>query len=647
MQAKPEQKRGAGVPHFPTSKELPLIPDSIIEEIRGRVDVVAVIGRHVELKKSGRTWKGCCVFHGERTPSFHVYPEDKHFKCYGCGEHGDVFKFLQKLQGKEFPEVVRALAAEVGVEIPEEQEGSAEQKARRKERSEALLACDQAARYWSARLESRHGAEGRRYLESRGVKGEVARQFRLGVAGTGWNDLARRLAPKGVGEAALVRAGLLVQKDGRAYDRFRGRLMFPIAGLDGQVIGFGARTLPGQGDEKGAKYINTPETLLYKKSRVLYGVDAAREAIRKTRSAVLVEGYFDVIGLHQAGVRSAVAVCGTALTPEHVELLKRCDCREVTVLFDGDVAGLAAPAKAAEALLPSGVAGKVAVLPAEGGKTDPDEFARAKGKGAVEELLAKAVPLTDFLLERAVERHCGARAEDASVEAKLAAVRELKPLVRLAPEGLARSVFEDRVAKRLALDRSALQVEMEREERHGTSRAAAVVQQNPQSTARSARRPGPASAAYPVPFRLSTPALDALALLMSFPRLAELGGELNVPGLFPDGPLADFAREIVDQPSDDPSPALERLAGLLDKRRMAHVRSQCGPGRPGEQAIERELRRAVLLAKIERVGDQIDEVSKRVAKVGSPIPADLVKEQTRLNGQRRDLEKLLKSIERG
>ena len=153
----------------------PLIPDSVIEEIRGRVDAVAVIGRHVELKKSGRTWKGCCVFHGERTPSFHVYPEDGHFKCYGCGEHGDVFKFLQKLQGKEFPEVVRALAAEVGVDIPEAEEESAEQKARRRERAEVLLACEQAARYWSARLASRHGAEGRRYLESRGIGDEALR----------------------------------------------------------------------------------------------------------------------------------------------------------------------------------------------------------------------------------------------------------------------------------------------------------------------------------------------------------------------------------------------------------------------------------------------------------------------------------------
>ena len=234
-----------------------MIPDAVIEEVRGRVDVVAVIGRAVELKRSGRTWKGCCPFHGERTPSFHVYPEDKHFKCYGCGEGGDVFKFLQKLQGKEFPEVVRQLAAEVGVEIPDREEDGAEQRERRRERKEALAACDAAARYFAARLASEHGAEARRYLEARGTSEEMVRAFRLGVAGGDWNDLAPRMVSKGVGEEALKLAGLLAERDGgRTYDRFRGRLMFPIAGLDGEVIGFGGRVLPGPGSERLAKYIN-------------------------------------------------------------------------------------------------------------------------------------------------------------------------------------------------------------------------------------------------------------------------------------------------------------------------------------------------------------------------------------------------------
>ncbi len=601
--------------------------------------MVAVIGRHMELKKSGRTWKGCCVFHGERTPSFHVYPEDKHFKCYGCGEYGDVFKFLQKLQGKEFPEVVRTLAAEVGVEIPDQEEDSAEQKARRKERSEALLACDQAARYWAARLESRHGAEGRSYLESRGVGDEAVRLFRLGLAGGGWNDLPRRLAAKGVGEAALARAGLLVQKDRRAYDRFRGRLMFPIAGLDGQVIGFGGRTLPG-GDEKGAKYINTPETLLYKKSRVLYGIDVAREAIRKTRSAVLVEGYFDVIGLHQAGVKNAVAVCGTALTPEHVELLKRCDCREVTVLFDGDVAGLAAPARAAEALLPSGLSGKVAVLPAEGGKTDPDDFARAQGKAAVEELLAGAVPLSEFLIEKAVEAAQAGDPRHASLEQKLEAVRQLKPFLAAIPAGLARKTFQEHVAKRLDLDIDRLWEEVE---------PPAAGEANKRRLPTGTRRSVTASLAKHEPRErvlLADASVDALGLLAAFPELARIAEEQELHLLFPAGPLADLAREMAVG-TVSAEEALRRLHDCADSTAVSRVRALIGPAQPSHGQAERAFRKAILMAKIERVRAEIIDVSQRVTKAGTPAPPDLVSEQLRLTGKRRDLEKLLKSVERG
>jgi len=626
-----------------------MIPEPVIEEIKRRVDVVAVIGRHMELKKSGRTWKGCCIFHGERTPSFHVYPEDKHFKCYGCGEYGDVFKFLQKVQGKEFPEVVRALAAEVGVEIPEAAEDSAEARARRKERNEALAACEAAARYFAARLWSRFGGPGRDYLASRGVSEESARLFRLGLAAPGWNDLGGRLAEKGIGEAALELAGLLVRKDQRAWDRFRGRLMFPIAGLDGQPIGFGGRAM---GEEKGAKYINSPETVLYKKSRVLYGVDLAREAIRKARSAVLVEGYFDVIGLHQAGVKNAVAVCGTALTPEHLELLRRCDCREVVVLFDGDPAGLAAPAKAAEALLPSGMSGKVAILP---GTTDPDEFARERGRTAVEALLSGAAPLTDFLIDRAVERSAGAGPADASVEQKLAAVRDLEPFVRMTPEGLSRSVFEDRVARRLDLDLGALRAEMEREpgSRSGSAsgtRAGSVSGSRSGSRSDSRSASGTRSrfgsgTASRVPVLLRGPALDALGLLAAFPELAEAAADEDLPRLFPEGPIAELARALIREPLPLEG-VLSRLAPAADQAAVERVRGLAGPGRPRAEDAERELRRAAVEAKIEANRREQDRLLALVAKAGSPPPEDLTTEQLTLQRRRADLEKRREKLRR-
>jgi DNA primase len=626
-----------------------VIPDGIIEQVRDRVDVVAVIGRHVELKRSGRTWKGNCPFHGERTPSFHVYPEDKHFKCYGCGAYGDVFKFLQQLEGKEFPEVVRALAAEAGIEIPEAAEEDGEEaRRRRKERNEVLAACDAAARYWAARLQSRHGAEARRYLEGRGVSDESIRRFRIGVAAEAWSDLGSRLAEKGIAAPALLRAGLVIEREkgGGAYDRFRNRLMFPIASMDGQVIGFGGRAL---GEEKGAKYINTPETPLYKKSKVLYGLDLAREGIRKTRSAVLVEGYFDVIGLHQAGVTSAVAVCGTALTTEHVELLGRCDCREVTVLFDGDVAGLAAPGKAAAALFPAGLAGKVALLPADGGKTDPDDYARAHGREGVEKLLAAAVPLSEFLVDRAAARSCGDRPREAALEQKLAAVRELTPYVRMMPEGLARSVFEDGIARKLDLDPAALRAELSGERTRRAAPQGGPPAEGAPVGDRGARPRPPAartgSAGGRLRVTLPGPAADALGLLVAFPELGPVADEENLPGLLPPGPLAELARDLVRAPVALEE-GLARVAAGADDATLRRVRDLTGAGRPRPEHAERELRKAVLKAAMAAVRAEQDRLLAEVAKRGAPVSEELAVKAQVAARRRGDLERRLKALER-
>jgi DNA primase len=643
--------------------------------------VVAVIGRHVELKRAGRTWKGNCPFHGERTPSFHVYTEDKHYKCYGCGEYGNVFTFLQKLQGKEFPAVVRELAAEVGIEIPEaDAQETAEAQRRRKERNELQAANDAAARYWAARLQSRFGEAARRYLASRGVAEELVKAFRLGVAAEGWDDLSGRLKEKGIGVEPLKKAGLLVVKDdGRSYDRFRQRLMFPITSLDGQVIGFGGRAL---GEEQGAKYLNTPETPLYKKSRVLYGIDLAREAIRRTRAAVLVEGYFDVIGLHQAGVKNAVAVCGTALTPEHVDLLKRCDCREVTVLFDGDVAGLAAPGKAAAALFPSGVSGKVALLPAEAGKIDPDDYARQHGRAGVEALLSAAVPLSQFLLDRAVERTCGPAPASAALEAKLAAVAELAPLVRLVPEGLARSVFEDAIARKLELDVGALREELagarppRRDEPPpdfaddepppdyqvspepgvgpGPGRGSGPRSAGPRGPGAPGGQGGPGGQSRPwraSPFGAQAPrvrlvlpgaAADALGLLAAFPELAPVAEEEHLPALLPPGPLADLARDLLREPTGLEA-ALARLASAVDEAALNRIRALAGPGRPEAADAPRLLRKACIKAAIEHLMEEQGRLHAEIARQGSPVPDELLVKAQVAARRRSDLERRLRA----
>jgi DNA primase len=322
-----------------------------------------------------------------------------------------------------------------------------------------------------------------------------------------------------------------------------------------------------------------------------------------------------------------------------VELLSRCDCREVTVLFDGDVAGLAAPAKAAAALFPAGMAGKVAVLPSDAGKTDPDDYARANGRAGVEALLAAAVPLSEFLIDRAVERTCGGRPRDAALEAKLAAVRELSPLVRWMPEGLARSVFEDGIAKRLDLDAAALRAELaaERSDR-GAARPAPPPSQG---------RVPPARQTAPSRIRMTLPgpAADALALLAAFPDLGAIAEEENLPGVLPVGPLADLARDLIREPVPVDQ-ALARLAAGADEITIRRAREIAGPGRPRPEDAERELRKAVLKATIEAVRAEQDRLLALVARHGAPVPEDLTVAAQVAARRRSDLERRLRTLER-
>ncbi len=431
-----------------------MIPDSVIADVRARLDAVAVIGRHTKLRRSGASFVGTCPFHVEKAPSFRVYAEKKRFRCYVCGAHGDVFEFLQKLEGKEFPAVVRELAAEVGVAVPETR-APPQLDPVRQERIAALAACEASASHWTAHLWGPAGEDARRYLGARGVNETTAREFRLGAAVKHWHDLHRAVAGRnGLSSADLERAGLVLDGGKGVYDRFRDRLMFPVTDLDGRVIGFGGRAL---GHGPGPKYMNTPETLLYKKSRVLFGTRQAKDAIRNAGVAILVEGYFDVLLPHQAGVRNVVAACGTVLTPDHLELLKRCDCRELVILFDGDAAGTSAPARVAAAIFQAGLNARVARPPG-----DPDEYVRAHGHAGLEALVAAAPALTEYLIDEAIQQHtAGATATHASVEQKIAIVRTVAPHAFALPEGLARSAFERRIAQRLALDIGALRAEVQ------------------------------------------------------------------------------------------------------------------------------------------------------------------------------------------
>ena len=391
------------------------IPEHTIDEILERVDLVALVGRHVELKRSGKSFKGRCPFHQEKSASFYVTPELRRFKCFGCQAGGDAIAFVQRYLGKTFVDAVRDLAREVGVDLSAAEDPSA------RERQHLREVTDLALEHFKTQLwHPTEGETARAALAARGVSEETARSFGLGWAPEAWSRLADVLLARGLLEFG-IQAGLVQRRtrgDG-AYDVFRGRLMVPIRAPDGRVVAFGGRLLVG---DQGPKYLNSKESRLYAKSETLYGLDRARDEVRRRRSAVLVEGYFDVIGL-----------CSTALTPGHLQQLQRVEARELVLLLDGDEAGRKAVERLAPALLAAGASTRVALLP-EG--EDPDTFARSRGGEAVRTLLGSAVPLSEHLFRTLLPE-----GRAATFERKMEALGRLRPVVAELPVGLLRSAF--------------------------------------------------------------------------------------------------------------------------------------------------------------------------------------------------------------
>ena len=409
------------------------IPDRVIEEIRERAEIVQVVGRHVNLKKSGSRYWGLCPFHSEKTPSFQVHPDKQIFHCFGCGEGGDVFSFRMRHDGTDFLDTVRALAAEFGVQIPST--GAASEG-----RTGPLYSLnDLALGYFRKSLRSPAGARARAYLQERGVPQDLIDRFQLGFAPPGWEGLANELRRQ---EASLERAqeaGLLAPRqtgDGH-YDRFRSRLIFPITEPTGRVVGFGGRGL----SDETPKYINSPESPIYRKGRALFGVATAVDAIRQSGRCVVVEGYFDLIALHRAGIREGVAPCGTALTPEHAGRLRRYT-RDIVVLFDGDEAGQRAAERSLPILSGAGLHVRAAfLLPGD----DPDTLLAREGPAALQECVDAAVPLIDEL----IDRRLGMKPLHEWEAADLA--RGFAPLLAALPDEIERAGYERRIASRLGL----------------------------------------------------------------------------------------------------------------------------------------------------------------------------------------------------
>jgi DNA primase len=432
-----------------------VIPASFLQELLSRVDIVDVVGRHVELKRGGANFMGLCPFHGEKSPSFSVTPAKQFYYCFGCGASGDAIRFLTEHLGLSFIEAVRDLAQGVGLAVPEEQVSPEERQKRDKlrERRDSLGdVLNQAADFYRSQLRAHPRAV--EYLKRRGLTGSIAARFGLGFAPPGWRTLAGvfpRYDDPLLEEAGLVR--LQDAEDGHAqdadrgrYDWFRERIMFPIRSVDGKVIGFGGRVL----DDSKPKYMNSPETPVFSKGRELYGLFEARQALRDKGYALVVEGYMDVVALAQSGFANAVATLGTACTADHVQKLFRFT-DSVVFSFDGDAAGRRAAGRALEASLPHATdlrTVRFLFLPAE---HDPDSFVRELGPEAFEQQVITAVPLSRQLIAQASEE-----TDLSSAEGRAKMLAQAKPLWMALPDGALKRQLMPELARQAQLEPSDL-----------------------------------------------------------------------------------------------------------------------------------------------------------------------------------------------
>ena len=405
-----------------------LFTKDTIERVRDAVDMVQLVSEKTDLRRVGTRWTGLCPFHDERTPSFSVNAEEKLYYCFGCGEGGDAFKFVQQTEALEFQEAVELLAERSGVRVErEEDDPRAEQRRRRRERLHSLL--DRAAGFYAAYLrDSSEATPARKYLASRGLSEEVLREFRVGYSPSAWDRMMLGARQSGYSEEELIAAGLAQRgRGGGLYDRFRGRIMFPLADSRGRVLGFGARQM---GDGRGPKYLNTSENDLYHKGRQLFGLDVARKAAMKTARFVVVEGYTDVLALHEAGIREAVAIMGTAMTQEQLaELAKVGDANRRGTIFlalDADRAGRDAMLRAARLAEDRGVDLRVVDMP-EG--TDPADLVGRDGADAFVERMDRAVPMIEFQVRRVL-----ADADLETPSGRDQALGEARKLIAAVPE---------------------------------------------------------------------------------------------------------------------------------------------------------------------------------------------------------------------
>src|SRR5882762_5376294 len=439
-------------------------PQTFIDDLKRQADIVRIVQDYVTLKKTGANWVACCPFHKETKPSFSVNPSKEIFYCFGCQKGGSVFNFVMEIERATFPEAIKIVAEKSGVPLPRMvDDGRFE--ARQRESDQVIELNQWALAWWQDQLQSQAARSVREYLKQRGITEESSQTFKLGFAPESWEALSTHLRQKGATQEQLEKSGLVVKKDeGGSYDRFRGRLMFPVIDAQGHPIAFGGRVLDPEGEPK---YLNSPETPAYTKGRHLYGLNLTRDEIRRQGFAILVEGYLDLIVPFQIGVRNVVASLGTALTPEQVKLIGRF-ARKVVVNYDGDRAGVQAAKRAIETILAEDLEVKVLVLP---DNADPDDFIRKYGVTEYQKRRGEAQPHIQFVIDQAVrDRNLHSPSD------KAAAVEETLPFVRAVRSRIQKREYFD-----IAMDALRVQPDQRRELwqriRSGASTDAATVQE--------------------------------------------------------------------------------------------------------------------------------------------------------------------------
>jgi DNA primase len=422
------------------------IPEETIVRIQESSDIVHLISGYVNLKKSGQNFQGLCPFHSEKTPSFSVSPSKQIFHCFGCGTGGNIFKFLMLKEGLSFPDAVKELGKAAGIAVSSGGEGE-------QDSDRGLIHINETARsyFHQVLLNDSEAAAARDYLKKRGISEETVRKFSIGYSPNGWHHCLDFLEKKGLSPAEIEKAGLTRRRESGEgyYDRFRGRLIFPVSNLQGKCVAFAGRVL----DQSLPKYLNSPESPVYQKGKILYALDKVKNEKEAFDFLIVVEGYFDAIRADQGGVRNVVATCGTALTRYHLQLIRRM-VRKVYLIFDPDPAGINAALRTVDLFIESGIQAFVVVLP-EG--LDPDLFIHRYGKEAFDRSLETAAPLFDFVLKQSIQKNAAS-----GIEGKLAVIKELLPLVGRISNRVENSYYLNRIAGELSVSEKDLWEEFQK-----------------------------------------------------------------------------------------------------------------------------------------------------------------------------------------